>query len=425
MARCRGRLKIGSAGNPSRVLSSMPEEEPRVLPELPRDLYRHPGPFASVYLDASRSHEDAAHEIELRWKELATSLHEQGADAATVAVLEKAVVEPTGQAGTTGRAVFAAHGKVRLDVTLPDVPRRHIARWAPLPHVLPMLAQTPARVPYVLVELGKTAATVCAVDAEGRTWADVHDRGREQDTHKPRGGATAHQGIQQRVEEQWKANLRDFASTVEQAVARLPALLLVVSGEVQARAMFLDELGGRSREIAVEWDGPNPDDTTTRDNVLEQVRPLVAERAAERSRPVLDELRAALGRDTGLAVTGLREVVRALQQGQVETLAMVDDPSGTDELWVGPQAWELAGSEAELTGLGAEVLGRDRADAALVRAVAGTGARLVLLPHPAAAGDPARAGSAAGAQGTGPGPEQVPEMADGVGAVLRYSTPDE
>ncbi|HEX2299394.1 MAG TPA: hypothetical protein VHH34_12925, partial [Pseudonocardiaceae bacterium] len=201
--------------------------------------------------------------------------------------------------------------------------------------------------------------------------------------------------------------------------------LLVVSGEVQARAMFLDELGGRSREVAVEWDGPNPDDTTTRDNVLEQVRPLVAERAAQRSRPVLEEFRAALGRDTGLAVTGLREVVRALQQGQVETLALIDDPSATDELWVGPQAWELAGSEAELTELGAEVLGRDRADAALVRAVAGTGARLLLLPHPAAAGDPARAGSAAGAQGTGPDPEQLPELTDGVGAVLRFSTPAE
>jgi hypothetical protein len=273
------------------------------------------------------------------------------------------------------------------------------------------------------VQLGKTSASVSGVDAGGLVRAQAEERGQEHNTHKTRGGAAAHHGMQRRTEEKWKSNIRSFASSVERAVAELPAELLVLSGDVQARTMLLDELSERSREITVELDGPTPDDTTTRENVTEQIRPLVAERAAQLTRRVLDGFNAAHGRDTGLAVTGLREVARALQQGQVETLVVVDDPAATQELWVGPQAWQLAGSEAELQEIGAEVLGRDRADAALVRAVAGTGARLLVLPHPSAADDPRRAGSAAGAQGAGPGSEEVPEMFDGVGAVLRFSPP--
>jgi hypothetical protein len=59
----------------------------------------------------------------------------------------------------------------------------------------------------------------------------------------------------------------------------------------------------------------------------------------------------------------------------------------------------------------------------LVRAAVGTGARLLVLPHPAADQDPERAGSAAGSRGVGPGAQEGPELTDGVGAVLRFSTP--
>lgn len=394
-----------------------------MLPELPRDVYRRPGPFASVYLDVTRAHEEAAHRIELRWKDLAAELGEQGADADTVAAVEEVVLEPTGEPGPTGLAVIASAGQVVLARTLPDQPRHSIARWAPLPHVMPLLAQAPDQVAHVVVELGKTSATVLGVDRAGRAQTAASERGEEEDTHKPRGGAASHLGMQRRTEEQWKQNVRGFAATVEEAVSRLRAELLVVSGDVQARALLLDELGGRSRDIVVELDGPNPDDTTTGEGIDDEVRRLVAQRAAQQSREVLDGFATAHGRDTGLAATGVPDVVRALQQSQVETLVVVDDPSSTRELWVGPEPWQLANSEAELRELGAEVLGPDRADAALVRAAAGTGARLLVLAHPAAAEDPKRAGSASGARGAGPEAGELPDIADGVGAVLRFSTP--
>ena len=391
-----------------------------MLPELPRELYLHSGPFASVYADVSRDHQNSPHEIELRWKELARSLVEQGADDADIRAIEEVFTEPTGQAGSAGRAVIASGGQVRLDVALPDRPRREIARWATLPHVMPLLAQTPEPLPHVVISLGRTSATVRAVDADGAV-SQASEHAQEEGTHKVRG---ADRDKQSYTEEVWAKNVRGFARTVDDTVARLHAQLVVITGDVRARTMLLDELGERSRSLAAEVYGADPDDTTTDERASGEVEDLLARRAAQRTREVLDGVNIAHGRDVGLAASGLGPVVAALQQAQVETLVIQDDPSSALELWIGPEPGHLAESEQALRTLGAEVLGRDRADAALVRAAVGTGARLLVLPHPAADQDPERAGSAAGSRGAGPGAEEGPELADGVGAVLRFSTPN-
>lgn len=395
-----------------------------MLPELPDDLYRHPGPFASVYIDVSRDHQDSPHEIELRWKELSRSLAEQGADDADIRAIEDALSEPTGQSGPAGRALVATGGQVRLDAALPDRPRREIARWAPLPHVMPLLAQASDPLVYVVVDLGRTSATVRVVGATGTIWEST-GHGQDDKAHKVRGGGPAHRNMQSHTEEVWAKNVRAFARMIDDAVARAHPQLLVVTGDVRARAMLLDTLGERSRSLAEDVDGPSPGDATTPDGGVDRrVEDLVAARAAERTRQALDGVNRAFGRDTGLATSGLGPVITTLQQAQVETLVIVDDPSSALELWVGPEPAQLAESEEGLRTIGAEMLGRDRADAALVRAAAGTGAAVLVLPHPDAAKDPNRAGSAAGARGAGPGADEGPELTDGVGAVLRFSTPE-
>ena len=380
-----------------------------MLPELPRELYLHSGPFASVYVDVSRDHQNSPHEIELRWKELARSLVEQGADDADIRAIEEVFTEPTGQAGSAGRAVIASGGQVRLDVALPDRPRREIARWATLPHVMPLLAQTPEPLPHVVISLGRTSATVRAVDADGAV-SQASEHAQEEGTHKVRG---ADRDKQSYTEEVWAKNVRGFARTVDDTVAHLHAQLVVITGDVRARTILLDELGERSRSLAAEVDGADPDDTTTHERISGKIEDLLARRAAQRSREVLDGVNVAHGRDAGLAASGLGPVVAALQQAQVETLVIQDDPSSALELWIGAGARAPRGERA-----GAAHPRRGGARSGSCGRCAGAGRGRHRRPA---------AGTAAPGGGPGPGaggqrgrqPRRRPRCAGGAGADRR------
>ena len=56
-----------------------------------RPLYDRPGPWCSVYLDASAGHRGRRPALDLRWRALQEELTDQGADEATVAALDRVV----------------------------------------------------------------------------------------------------------------------------------------------------------------------------------------------------------------------------------------------------------------------------------------------------------------------------------------------
>lgn len=389
-------------------------------PELFRDLADQQGPFASVYLDVSRDHQAAPREVRLRWQELRRYLRGADADPATVDAIGAVVAEPTEQPGPAGRALIAAGGRVLVDAPLPGPPRRPIARWSVLPHLMPLLAQTVEAVPAVTVQLGKVHALVRGFDRAGREVFDASEHGRHHPVHKVRGGGEAHYGMRQRTEETWKDNARAFAADVDRAVEALHAELVVLIGDTGARRLLADALDERNTELAVDLAGPGPDDTTTDGEFSAQVRRLAAERALGHTERALEDFAVEAAKPGGAAATGLAPVVRALQLNQARTVIVRDDPSSDLQMWVGPEPPQLGFDRDEVRELAGTVLGQDRADAALVRAVAGTGADLVLLRHPEADSDPRRAGSAAG--GAGPA-KNDPELVDGIGAVLRFVEP--
>lgn len=99
-------------------------------------------------------------------------------------------------------------------------------------------------------------------------------------------------------------------------------------------------------------------------------------------------------------MTGLRRVATALRQGQVDTVLLAEDLPTDRTLWVGAEPNQLATEEAELRGEGASPVTPDRADAALLYALAATGGRVYVV-HVT--------------------DEGRPELAEGVGALLRYA----
>lgn len=66
-----------------------------------------------------------------------------------------------------GISVFARQGTVGLHARLRTAPEAGVAWFAMLPHVMPLLAQRPARVPNLRITAGHAGGEVLAVTSAG------------------------------------------------------------------------------------------------------------------------------------------------------------------------------------------------------------------------------------------------------------------
>jgi hypothetical protein len=361
-----------------------------------RPLYDRPGPWASVFVDASHNTEGATPVIELRWRSARETLTTAGCDPVTLDALERAVLSHPLQPGRHGMAAFAAQGEVILTRSLSAPPWREIAVYGPLPHTMPLVAQLGEEISYVRVVVDHTGADV-TVAGPGRLVRSETVQGSAQfPIRKANAGGWRHRRQQQAVQESWRRNARDAATAVAELAESYDAEIIVVAGEPRSRPMLVDGLPERWHDRVVVTDAGGRAagaDPSSLDDVTIQT---VAERAAEHEESILDRYRTQRGRGAA-ASDGLPAVVAALQRGQVEAVLLVDDPSSTEELWIGPGPLELSYDPAELHVLNVPDPQRVRADAAVIRALACTDATLTLV-----------------------GPDELP-VDGGIAALLRYA----
>jgi hypothetical protein len=365
------------------------------------ELLAAPGPYATAYLDATRSKELGPQEVSARWRALRGSLAEQGTDEATLDAMEAAVGQHTEVPGPHGQLLVGSGGALRMDAVLPGPPRREIGRWAPLPHLMPLIAQLGPVVPYVLTVVDRTGADVTVHGPRGSESETV--QGDDSEVHKVKVGGWAQDRYQNRSENLWEANARQVAEAVESGVKRVAAQVVVVTGDVRARTALVDALGEHARSLVVQLEHGTRHDGGDEEKLHAAVEEAVARVAAEQDQAVVDRFNEALGRaasgvDDVLAAAGLSDTVGALRAAQVETLLIIDDPSSDALAWIGPEPVHLALTAEELTELGVHEPVQDRLDAALVRAAAGTDASIVTLA-----------------------PGQL-ELTHGLGATFRYPT---
>jgi Bacterial archaeo-eukaryotic release factor family 2 len=362
-------------------------------------LYEGDGDCASLYLDASRASEDAVEQVALRWRAARERLAGDGAEPATIGALEDLV---TGLAHSLpGLAAFARNGRVIFTVALPRPPRREIGRYARLPHVMPLLAQEPPRVPRLHVRADRSGGEIVAVrphagvsgdPAGGAAVREVSGQGWP--VHKTSVGGWSQARYQRSTEEAWAENAKELAEAVTAAAAQYHAGLIVVAGDVRARSLLLEHLSTPLRESAVIVDR----EVDASSGLIEEVADeAVRARADGETRGRLEQFRAQLA--AGQAVEGLAATLAALRDGQASDVFVADDPSSTASAWIGPGPADVAVSRAELAERGIDEPVPDRADAALVSAATATDAELRFVPDG----------------------EQPPRS--GVGALLRYQIP--
>ncbi|AEV89061.1 hypothetical protein ACWT_8052 [Actinoplanes sp. SE50] len=309
-----------------------------------RRLYERPGPWASVYLDTSRDTADAARLIEQRWHAAREILAEAGCDPLTVHALEDAVLDHPARPGRHGLALFATAGEVILRQALHAPPATTISAYEPLPDAMPMVAQLAGEIHYLRVAVAPSGTAIDAA-ATGRLI--------------PGGGWSP-----PLTDLTWRAGAGDPADAVTELADRTGPELILVAGAPQARPRLVTQLPDRWRERVVETENAVPVQAMT--DCAEALR-----------RDTLARLHAQLAHD-GSAGNGLSEVVSYLSRGQVDTLLMIDDPSSTERLWIGPDPHQLSDDPEELRSAGAAHPPLVRADAAMLRALAATDASILL-----------------------------------------------
>ncbi|MQY06190.1 baeRF2 domain-containing protein [Actinomadura macrotermitis] len=356
-----------------------------------KPLYRRPGPYATVYADLTRTAEDAAKATGLRWRALRADLEAQRAPAETLHAIEEVVAEELAERRSEGLVLFAADGEVVHAERLPGPPRADLAHVGPLPHVLPYLAERGERFPYLVAVVDRRGAGIDCVAADGtRRHLEVHGDD-DEPIRKTRTGDLGQARIQRAAEMTWKSNAKKVGRAVDRAARDCHAEVIVIAGDVRARTAVLEEISEGVREHTVEWD-------RGADSVAEELDRILELKAAERIFAVAGRFDRELAH-AERAVAGLPATVEAARRGQVESLLLDDDPASPARVWIGPDPVHIAATPEELHRLGVADPVEERADAALVRAVAATDGELIVVP----------------ADG--------PNAAIGVGAVLRYSDP--
>lgn len=366
-----------------------------------RSVYEQIGAYVSVYLDTDRAHEEAAQAIELRWHAAREELAAAGASPESLAAAAAAV--DGGREAARGRAIFARNGAVAFAADLDSPPRRPIARLAPLPHLMPLLAQHRAPVPYLLVSATREGGEIVAVGGTDAQWQDSIE-GHAWPVHKTKVGGWSQDRYQRSVEEAWDENAKALAAEVTAVASRIGAGHVIVAGDVRARSLLLGHLATPLVESAAVIEEEIAADSPAMAKAADRALSQWAER---RSRERFDDWQAR--RAHGLGVEGLAQVMAAFRDGQVSDLFVADDPTSTAAAWIGPSGHDLAVSRDELLERNVPDPVPDRADAALVRAVVLTDAELHFLPADLVeTGDPAACGD-------------IARPRDGVAATLRFS----
>jgi len=339
------------------------------------ELTETPGPYATVYLDASHDSESADRELELRWAGHRTELAEQGADEPTLAVLDRAVADADPAVGRAGRVLVAADGRVLLDRALAEPPARPSAAWGPAPDVLPLLLDAPEPMTAVVVRVDKSGGEILLAGEDGSAPEAVDEvRGDRYPLHKTRGGGWKHLKMQHTVENTWRANVAALAERVDTEVRRTGARVLVLAGDGQSRTLLREALAERSASIAVDVDHSGGRSGADDEELASAVEAAVRDVVDAGRQAVLERLDQALGRPDGLAVGGLEPVLEALRAEQVDTLFLDGGVTRDGELWVGEVASQVATDAERLRGLGSEPVGQVPVDVALLQAAAASGA---------------------------------------------------
>ncbi|GAA2450727.1 hypothetical protein [Streptomyces macrosporus] len=344
-----------------------------------------PGPWASVYFDTPLATEDAAARHELGAREACEQLKGQGADDRTCRAVYDALVALPRTSRPSGRALFATGGEVVLarDLAVPP-PGGAQVTWGPLPHTTPLLD---------LMD----AAPTCLVARVDRTGADLELRGpfgvrevgqvqgEERPLHMTPSISWRERHFQNSVENTWDRNAALIAEELRKRRAETGAELVVLAGDGRECHAVQDRLAPELRELSVLAGhgvrGAGRNQARSERMLEEEVEAARAERLRRHAAAVMEQFQARrVPTDDGRvgAAEGVPALVDAAREHRIAALLVrPDGPDLHREVWVGDEPDQVAVRRGDVRSPGRPEPVSARADDALVRAAAATGAEVI------------------------------------------------
>jgi hypothetical protein len=352
--------------------------------------------------------------MSLRWKDVENELAGAGVDPETAAALAGGFGDAPHRLGKT-RVLVASAGRLDLATSLPEPPPAELVRVGPLPALLPLLRGLQASVPHLVVLTDRQGADILrhrgAGAPEDREVVDSD----QWPVHKTGTGGWAALRYEHAVEESWKASEREVAEAVTKAADEVHAELVLVAGDVHAVQGLRAELPERLRHRVVEIEGSRAVDGSEQ-LLQERVREAVEDHLDAQTADLLSDFVKYRNRATKLAegeqlgnpdepvaanaADGPWPVTEALRQAQVGTLLLTDELDQHAIAWFGPEPTDVAMQEQTLLDLGVGDVRQAPLVDVLLRAALGTDAQVRLVSY-----------------------DKQYAPLDGVGALLRFSTP--
>ncbi|MEV6316555.1 hypothetical protein [Streptomyces sp. NPDC051776] len=359
-----------------------------------KPLFDRPGPWASVYIDTTRSTEDAPAQQRLRERAVANRLIDEGADAYTTRALMRTLAEEPVSGTPPGRALFAAGAEVVLDIPLTRAPLMGEAAWSTLPHTSPLLGLVDDLPPCVIAYIDRNGADLELRDSLRRETAG-RAKGREWRAHRSVPEDRYEWHYRNKTENVWQENAELIAAELTRRWPEAGAEALVLVGDARERRAVHFQLPEQIQAVTVEVERGSRSSAHNEhlDRRIDEVR---EEQARGRLETALERFRVGRGRpgdhrsgpsgavDTGPggAAEGVPAVVDAARSHQVETMLMAEAASdAARDVWIGPGPDQIAVQRSEAHAMGVARPERARADDALMRSATGADADVLLVPQ--------------------------------------------
>jgi hypothetical protein len=284
-----------------------------------REFVSAPGPYLSIAIPTPSRVGDAAHRLEIRWKNVVSQIGvdvDGGWTAADVDALEALGDELHHGAGAAVIVLHRHEGPTLVEF-IDEPVQDTMAHDGPLPRLAPLIEARQRAVAHVVVETDRAGADLTAFDG-GSALASETVEGERLHIHRGHPGGWSQRRFQQRAENTWEDNARLVAQQTATLARSVGAEVVFVAGEVRARSLLVDELDGvHDVPDVVGLESGSPD--TIADDVVREL----SDRVARRVRDLAERVREAAG--DGRATTDTAETLAALAEARVDTLLVHDD----------------------------------------------------------------------------------------------------